>query len=743
MIDHEASDRARQLFVEGSALLAELWDDAAAMVRHAENRDLHDPRGTLAYVGVLLREPNAVNVETAERAIRAVIAMQERREQDPHCGNFRWLLEDECVTDLNGVEFMLDGLNSIIREYSAVLTAAMAEEIREAIALGLIEIERLDVHPSYTNIVLSDICNTILGGETTDNDECVERGARRLDEWFDFTNESGAPHEYNSPTYMAVDIARMAYLAEQAEDADIALKARIAEERLWLHVATHYHPALAQLAGPHARSYFDGWTGAGGLLKLWLWRLLGDDALRRPTPYAKRSREEGHLGVALATLHVPGYVERMLGEKHFPFVSRETTHAERESDITTFMTPSYALGAASRTYGVGEPPEPWPAPNGVLLQFKREAAPGYGTLFARYVINDKGLRSHTQDQASPAEDWWEEGTSVGAQHNNRAIVAYGLVPRLRPAHSYKLSINMLGVAGADLRVGKNAVVRTDGEPTSVAPGEALSIAVGDVYIAIVPLQPSDMGSDAPIELHLAGERLSLDIYNYRGPAKTFWEHRSQSGPFYKGNVRNAFVLEVAERTAFADIDAFAAHVADATIADGFDDEYVREIAYASDGGSIALRYSLWDMAPAGRRFDGVPYVPPMGRAGAEDGTGAQFVQSRDTLLQLGNAKLLAGSTPKWLVADEDASFYLFVNPSPEEAPVWFETPQTAVECESFGFGRIEIDDAACTIAIDATGEIGPIRVRRLDEITLTVNGIDVTPMLLRTTEEGVREFRGL
>jgi hypothetical protein len=738
-----SADRARQLFDEGAAALALRWDDDVAMVRYSEHADYHDPRGTLGYAGVLLREPNAANVEKAERAIRAVLAVQERREQDAHHGNFRWMLEDEGVTDLNGVEFMLDGLNFIIREYSAVLSAAITEEIREAIALGLAEIDRLDVHPSYTNIALSDVCNSILGGETIGDERAVERGARRLDEWFDFTNESGAPHEYNSPTYLAVDIARMAYLVEQTADMDIALKARIAEERLWLHVAAHYHQGLAQLAGPHSRSYFDGWTGAGGLLKLMLWRLLGDDALRPDTPYAARSREEGHVGVAREVPHIPPYVERLLSQKSFPYGCDETTHTERESDITTFMTESYALGTASRSYGVGDPPEPWPGPNNVLLQFKRDAAPGYGSLFARYVVNDRGLGAYPNESGRTAEDWWEEGTFVGAQHRNRAIVAYGLVPRLRPAHSYKLSVNMLGVAGADLRIGKNAIDAAGSDPSVVAPGEAVCVAAGDVYIAIVPLQPTDMGSDAPIELRIDGERLSLDIYNYRGPAKTFWEHRSQSGPFYRGNVRNAFVLEIAERSEYADIDAFAAHIADATIADGLDDEYVREIAYASDGGSITLRYSIWDMSPVGRRFDGVPYVAQMGRAGAVDGSGAQFVQSRDTLLQLGRAKLLAGSTPKWLIADEDASMYVFVNPSTEEAPVWFQTPRTAVECEAFGFGRIQIDDAANAIAIEATGEIGPVRVRLLEEATLSVNGIDVTPMLLRTTEEGVREFRGL
>ena len=735
-------ERAKQLYNEGSAALAALWDEDAGMCRHDGHPDYHSPRATLGYAGVLLREPSVANVDRATVAIRTTLALQELREQDAHYGNFKWMLEDECVTDLNGVEFVLDGLNFLIREYAAVIPPDLATEMREAIRVGLIAIDRLDVHPSYTNIALSDICNSILGGETIEDDQYIERGARRLDEWFAFTNLSGAPHEYNSPTYLAVDIARMAFLAEQTADQDIAIKARVAEERLWLHVATHYHPGLAKLAGPHSRSYFDGWTGAGGYLSLLLWRLLGEDALRADTPYAARSREEGHLGVALETPHCPAYMQRWLEAKVLPFATEETADVERGNDITTYMSRSFALGTAARSYGVGEPPEPWPAPNNILLQFKRDAAPGYGTLFSRFVVNDKGVGATTYESTHTAEDWWEEGVFVGAQHGNRAIIAYGLHARLRPAHSFKLSVNMLGVAGAEIRVGGGRL-DASAEPVPVPAGQALCVGAGDAYVAIVPLEPSDMGSDAPIELRIDGERLTLDIYNYRGPAKTFWEHRSQSGPFYKGNVRNAAVIEVAERSEYADVDAFAAHIAAAMLADAVDDENVREIAYASEGGSIALRYSLWDMAPVGRRFDGEPYVAPMGRAGAVDGSGTQFVQSRDTLLLVGGVRLLAGGTPKWLVADDDARLYVFVNPSDEEAPVLFETPETAVECEAFGFGRIEIDDAGGRIAIDATGEIGPIRVRRAGDVALTVNDIDVSDMLLRTTEEGVREFRGI
>ncbi len=111
-----SEDRARDLYDEGARILASLWDDAVSMVRLREAPDYHDPRGTLAYARVLVREGDAGR---AVRAIRSVLALQETRPQDAHCGNFRWLLEQPCVTDLNGVEFMLDEIITLLREHAA------------------------------------------------------------------------------------------------------------------------------------------------------------------------------------------------------------------------------------------------------------------------------------------------------------------------------------------------------------------------------------------------------------------------------------------------------------------------------------------------------------------------------------------------------------------------------------------------------------------------------------------------
>ena len=41
--------------------------------------------------------------------------------------------------------------------------------------------------------------------------------------------------------------------------------------------------------------------------------------------------------------------------------------------------------------------------------------------------------------------------------------------------------------------------------------------------------------------------LWLTIYNYRGPAKRFWDYASLRGAFWRGNLRAGYVVEVAER----------------------------------------------------------------------------------------------------------------------------------------------------------------------------------------------------
>ena len=584
-LDQAAIDaRSRQLAEEGARLLASRWDEAAAMCLGAphEHAAGHDPRGTLAYAGVLFA---AGDSERARRAVRAVLAMQERTRAHAHLGNFRWMLEEETVRDLNAVEFLLDGLADLLRDHEPAMGGALASEVREAMRLGLAEIDRLDVHPSYTNIFLSDACNRALCGQAIGDARVVTRGAERVDAWLAFTARSGAPHEYNSPTYLAVDIERMAKLAEHGAGAALRARALVAEQLLWRHAAAHWHPPTAQLVGPHSRSYFDGWTGAPGFLKLILWKLLGDDLLRAPSPYAARGREEGHLGIARGRFHPPADAIGLLQEKAYPYEHIDVADAVRGQRLTTYMTRDYALGTASRAFTVGEPPEPWPGPNSLLLHVRREGAPGFAVLHLRYVVDDHDHGGH--------EELIDEGTFVGAQVRNRALCAYGLQPRLRPMRSAKLSLRMLG-AGDGVLIGGR---RAGALPAAVRPGEAVTIDAGAAYVALVPLAPTEMGTGAGIELRRTGYLLALDVYNYRGPAKQFWEYRSLGGPFFKTNIRAACAVEVASREDFPGLEAFAAHIAATPLRD-VGDGAVRTIRYGGVADAVTLRYDLRTMEPA-------------------------------------------------------------------------------------------------------------------------------------------------
>jgi hypothetical protein len=735
----EGAARAARLLDEGAAILHAMWDGAPSMVRDPEHPASHSPRATLAYARALLDErATLADLDAGERlaradaCIHAVLGLQETRPQDAHCGNFRWALEEGVVRDLNGVEFMLDALIPLAREHAGRLPAGTIAAMRDAIRLGLAEIDRLDVHVTYTNIYLSDVCNSVLGGELLDDDRYVERGRLRLDDWLAFTGSCGAPHEYNSPTYLAVDLARMAALAEWARDGSIALRARVAEELLWHHVATHWHPGLLQLAGPHARSYFDGWTGTGGYLKLMLWRVLGDDAIRRDSPYASRTREEGHVGVALDALHPPAYVLRLLRDRTYPFGAVERVDGDDAAVITTHMTEAFALGTASRSYAVGVPREPSLQPNALLLQFRREAPPGFGTLTSRYIINEKHAGATVGGEV--IDDLWDEGQALAVQDAGRAIIAYGLRPRDAATHSAKLSLRMLGVTNAtEIWAGAE---RVRDFPARLAPGDAVIVSDSATHVALIPLEPSDMGSDAPIILDRRGDLLTLDIYNYLGLPKMFWEYRTLGGAFFQGNVRNAAIIEVADCGAFADAGVFRAHIEAARIADSVGAERQREITYASGGRPITLRYRLDDMrAVAGNTGDGALGA----RGGATDGSGMQTLVTSANLVELGGMRVLAGTSPRLCIADADERRYTVVKLTEDEAPMLVETPFVTFDCEDAAFARIEIDEGAGTAGIEADGAIGPVRLTA--GVRLIINGADVSGMMT-ASPDGMREFRG-
>jgi hypothetical protein len=165
-------------------------------------------------------------------------------------------------------------------------------------------------------------------------------------------------------------------------------------------------------------------------------------------------------------------------------------------------------------------------------------------LYSRYLINDKwmGTVFHPTDRRV-TRDLMEEGKFYGVQQGPRAIALY-TPTALQYTTSAKATLICRDRKAVDeiLVNGK----RIDELPAPVLPGDTVVICSGDVMIAVRPLTCTDLGHQSPIQLVQIGDDLVLEMYNYKGAKKVFWELQWPGG-FFKGVPQSGFYIEMAER----------------------------------------------------------------------------------------------------------------------------------------------------------------------------------------------------
>lgn len=713
-IDHQMAVTGKRLFAEGMAAWHRRFDEQAGLIEQRTDTGIYHPiRESFGYAYALVQAEGATAIPQAERILRRALQAQERNPANPHYGGFKWMDEDRSVTDLNAVQFVLEQILPFLIDYGDYISPALRAELLEAVRLGAEEIARLNVAVWYTNITLLDTLNTVLAGQVLGDEGLLQRGRQRIDEWIAYTNRSGAVPEYNSPTYAAVDLAALAELAHRAIDHVIRVKAQVMEERLWIHTALHYHHPTAQLAGPHSRAYHNDVTGGICMIKRALFRVLGDERLLRRSTYAPHRQDEGSVVAGRCPYHPPRYLMRLLQAKPERFSITETAVVDMGIDLMTFMTPNYALGTAS----VGHHPQ-----NDRLILYYRVPEPRLvGVLFSRYIVNEKAFGSyyHPTDR-SMANNLNDEGMFWGLQHENKSIALYALEPQHDPVHSLKTEIYVLDAASLGEVWVNEAPVTLGSIPQRLNPHDTVFIADGDLYIALRPLEPSNLGDDAPILLAERNGELVLSIYNYyQGEPKRFWEYASLSGPFYRQNIRAGFILEVGERAEYGNFAAFRQHMMRSVIDDRLVGT-VRTVRYASGADLLELSVDLHANRLLERRINGIVYQPPMLASPVA-------VQSMSGALEVGSARLTCGAIPAWMVADEEGSGWAAANPSNEETHWQFTTPVAMVESAAFGFGRIAVyGDEHPVIDVLAVRRAAPLRITCRSAPRVLWNGNDVS-----------------
>ena len=668
-----------ELFPQASNSAQPLTYDAGArMVANSiDNGVFHTAWMSAEYAVALVERGSAAEIERAEALIAAILDCQETDARSPHHGNFKWEREDQAVEDLNAVQFVLIRLIPLLLTRSDRLSSRLVQRTKAGIQLGLDEIRRIDVSPIYSNIVAQDIANSILGGQLLDAPAYTNRGAAKLRHWLAVIDRSGIPHEYNSPTYSFVSIEALHKVLALSELAEARLLAKLICARIGLSVALRIHPRTGRLAPPHCRAYYPHLT-------------------------FESPPEERQFARMIADGKLPAWLATIQQRQSMPSMVTETSDADAGVVISSYLDSEFSLGVASQELATQSNRFISNQSNVFSIHYSRGEASGPGVVFSRYLINDKWLGDYrTTPSRSSDQLFRDEGSFRGLLAGPRAIGLY----TSRDLNAWSRCSSAKAALIWD-RAEDVDEVWLNGErladlPIDVPERSLIVFACSNVYILVRPLDRTKLGVNAPIRIVEHRGSLALEMYNYLGPAKTFWE-LANPGAFFQGYVRNGFFVEVLGRDQYESgrelYERFSSSqiVEELDEAHTFDGENSRawSLSYSDGVSSLGIAVDLmrWDIL---RRWaDGEDLGYPMLAA-------PNALEDRSGALALGEARLRCESNAAWLAGVPEADLWVGAYHGPEASAFSLDLPDGRVRIKRLEAGIVLWDKGRVTV--DAIG----------------------------------------
>jgi hypothetical protein len=536
--------------------LPEDFDYDLYMPSHTVDGELfHAAMDAANWIARLVENGTDEDIRNAERIIPGLLSCQDRDQDSRYYGAFRWERETP-VEDLNAVEFVLIAIIPMMIEHEELLSDESSEKLRGSIRMALEHVRNIDVHYKYTNIVLKDIVNTILGGELLEDPVLAKRGYEKLENWMHFTDSSGGNYEYNSPYYTYVAIRVMSMLNRHVQDEEARVRSGILLARMSLATFLRVHTPTGRLAGPHGRAYH-GQVIAGAREVGWMKRWLEGDM-------------------------IPSWLGSLLEQPSWPDQVNETTGREEGISISTYKSDHYSFGVASRNmFNQDIVYIAWQS-NVFTVHYTRPDESDPGIIYTRYVLDDDWLGDFSPGPGRPNTGLIPDvGHFQGVLDRNRAIGLY--IPRYLGGMERHSSAKAV-IALPEWDKGKDKIW-IEGKAAGALPVYAdhhsvIVIESGNIMMAFRPFSLTNLGGDTAEQIRVREfeGNLMIELYNYKGPEKTFWE-LAWPGTFFQGYPRCGFYAEVADRAEYTDGAAFT----DVIKAGSFRDESDPPSTYAGTG----------------------------------------------------------------------------------------------------------------------------------------------------------------
>ena len=652
------------------------------------------------FVAKLLENGTPQDIALAEEIIPALLLSQDTTPSSPTYGAFKWELETPMVDDLNAVEFLLDGLVPMMIKDGHKLSPKTAKRLRSSIRLALHNVNQVDVGFKYTNIILKDIANSSLGGELLGDTAIAHRGYRRLREWMAFTDaQGGGAYEFNALPYTAVALDVLSKLSKLTTDHDTKVLANMMLARLGLSAALHTHEPTGRWAGPHGRAYHNSYISAGG------WYIMDEKERETLINWVK----EGKL---------PDWLDAVMEQNVLPDQIIETTGKAEGIDISTYKTEDYAFGIASRNMSNQDNRFIAWQSNVFSLVYTKPESLLPGVFYSRYIVNDEWLGDFSAGPGRPTNMLIPDvGNFQGVQDQNRAISLYA--PRTMGALEHYTSAK--SVIALPRWEGTRDKIYINGElvkslPANVPQGEVVVIESGELYMAFLPFTLTDLGMGKHMELRRMNDQdstLVFEMYNYQGPAKTFWQ-LAWPGTFFQGWPRNGWYTEIASQKDYKDALAFTEEVKRGQVIDkaappftySGTEERKWRVEYERDGRKLGLEVDLFDWQSPTKRWD------QKGDLGWPMLQSKRAIQDKSGRIQIGEIVLEAAKeNSSWLYVSPDEKTIVAAYHGPTKAPVLLKVPNGSVKLTDTRQALIIVQNES--VRIEAIGATKPPEVQGL------------------------------